>query len=543
MTGKRDGTILHGLMQDWPMTVDRFIDHAARWHGDREVAFRTDDGGIGRKAYAEVRADAARLSNALIAQGIVPGDRVASLAMNGVGHLEAWYAIAGIGAVIHTLNPRLFIDQLVYIINHAQDRLLLADGAFAPIVHELLPQCPTVEAVIYLTGKNAHADIAVPQHNLADFRAPFDSNVRWGEFDERTAAGLCYTSGTTGNPKGVLYSHRSNFLHTLISLQPDLFGISERDVILAVVPMYHANAWGMTFSGPAAGAKLVLPGAAMDGASLMELVESEGVTVSAGVPTVWMSFLDHLEKSGQRPSTLRRVFIGGAACPEHVLRRFDAIGIEPVHAWGMTETSPIGSVSRPTKKISELPFEAQIPWRMKQGRAPCGVELKLTDENGEPVPHDGESSGRLAVRGPYVASGYFGLNKEILDQDGFFDTGDIATIDPQGFMRITDRAKDIIKSGGEWISSIDLENAAVLHPSVALAAAIGIPHDKWGERPRLYVQLHPDHEPDAEALQVFLAERLARWWLPDEIRFIDRMPVSGTGKIDKKVLRSASETT
>lgn len=539
MIGTRSGTILHGLMQDWPMTVDRFIDHAARWHGDREVAFRDDDGGIGRKTYAEVHADAARLSNALIAHGVVPGDRVATLAMNGVGHLEAWYAVGGIGAVVHTLNPRLFVDQLAYIVNHAEDRLILADHAFAPILQELLPHCPTVEAVVYLTGTATRADSAVPQHDLADFRKAFGADIRWGQFDERTAAGLCYTSGTTGNPKGVLYSHRSNFLHTLISVQPDVFNISQRDVILAVVPMYHANAWGMTFSAPAVGAKLVLPGAAVDGASLLELIESEGVTVSAAVPTVWMSFLDHLEKTGRRPTTLQRVFIGGAACPEQVIRRFAAIGIEPTHAWGMTEMSPIGGVSSLTRDIAALPFDEQMPWRMKQGRSPCGVELKLTGEDGGAVPHDGESSGRLSVRGPYIASGYFGLDKNILDDDGFFDTGDIATIDPEGFMKITDRAKDIIKSGGEWISSLDLENAALLHPSVALAAAIGIPHDKWGERPRLYVQLRPGHEPDAAGLLAFMTDRLARWWLPDEIRFIDKMPVSGTGKIDKKILRAA----
>jgi fatty-acyl-CoA synthase len=538
MTTHTHGTPIPGLMQDWALTTDKFIDHAARWHGSREVAFRQEDNAIGHKPYAAVRDDAARLSNALLAHGLRPGDRVGTLATNGIRHLEAWYGITGIGAICHTLNPRLFLDQLVYIINHAADRILFAEAAFAQIVESLLPLCPTLERVIFLTGSGTRVPGTASQGDIADFIDGHPSECRWGEFEENTAAGLCYTSGTTGNPKGVLYSHRSNFLHTLTSVQPDIFNISARDAILAVVPMYHANGWCFPFSALAVGAKLVLPGGRLDGLALFELMEAERVTMTAGVPTVWLSLLDYLTKTGQRPTTLERVYVGGAACSERILRDFAALDIEVIQAWGMTELSPLAGVSSMTPSLDKLSFDEQMPWRLKQGRSPVGVELKLVDENGMLVPHNGETAGYLRIRGCAVTSGYFKSDAAILDEDGYFDTGDIATIDPEGFVQITDRAKDIIKSGGEWISSIEVENAALSHPAVELAAVIGVPHLKWGERPRLYVQVRAGEPATRADLLNHLAGRLARWWLPDEVTFLDVIPLGATGKVDKKALRA-----
>lgn len=524
-----------GLMQDWPLTTDRIVAHAARWYGESEVVWRGGDGLLRRHTYAEIRAGAARLTNALRAFGIVPGDRIATLAMNGVEHLEAWYAITGMGAVCHSLNPRLFSEQIAWIINHAEDRLIFADAAFSDLVAKILPGCPTVERVIFIDGDPEV--VASDWSTLAAFREGQSEDCAWGGFDELTAAGLCYTSGTTGDPKGVLYSHRSNFLHTLTTVQPDVFNISMRDSVLAVVPMYHANAWALTYAAPLVGAKLVLPGPRLDSESILDLMDREQVTVTAGVPTVWLSLLQYLEQTGRRPATLERVIVGGAACPETLLRGFAELDIEVVTAWGMTELSPVGGVGVMTPAVLRLPFEEQIPVRLKQGRSPCGVEIKLVGDDGKGVPHDGRSAGVLRVRGPAVASGYYRLDRPVLDEDGFFDTGDIATIDPQGFMRITDRVKDIIKSGGEWISSIDVENAATDHPAVAIAAVIAVPHERWGERPRLCVELKPNQAASADELLDFLRPKLARWWLPDEVIFFDRMPVGATGKIDKKALR------
>lgn len=525
---------IEGLMQNWPLTTDRIIDHAARWHGAREIVSRREDGTVDRRDYARVRADAARLSNALLAHGIRPGYRVATLAMNGADHLAAWYAISGIGAICHTLNPRYSHAQLRYIVNHAGDRIILADGAFAPIVAQLAAECPSLERIIFLSTPAAPLPRAI---GLDDFVAGHDSACNWGGFDEETAAGLCYTSGTTGNPKGVLYSHRSNFLHSLISIQPDMFGLSQRDTVMPVVPMYHANAWGMTFSVPYVGAKLVLPGAQLDGASLCALIKDEGVTVAAGVPTIWLGLLEHIERSGTTLPSLKRVISGGAAMPERVLRQFHELGIEALHAWGMTEMSPLGGVSSLTAELTEMPFDAQLPWRLKQGRSPGGVEMRIVGEEAGELPHDGTSMGALQLRGPTVARGYFGQDGNALTADGFFDSGDVATIDPQGFMKITDRAKDIVKSGGEWISSLDIENAAIGHSAVALAAVIGKPHPKWDERPVLFVTTKSDTTLCVEEMQTHLAAHLPKWWLPDDIHIITDMPIGSTGKIDKKRLR------
>jgi len=529
-----------GMMQDWPLTVDKILDHAKNWHGEREVVTRSVEGPIVRTNYAAIHERARRVSNALLAWGIKSGDRVATLAWNTGNHIETWYGIMGIGAVCHTLNPRLFPEQLAYIINHAEDRILFTDLTFVPLLEAVLPHCPTVERVIVMTDA-AH----MPQAKLPRAEAyetvleQSSSDVTWGGFDEQTACGLCYTSGTTGNPKGVLYSHRSNFIHTLLGMQTTVLGGTPSEVILPVVPMFHANAWGIAFAGPAAGSKLVMPGAKMDGASIYELIETEGVTFSAAVPTVWQGLFGHMVENNLKFSTLRKVLIGGSACPEALIRGFqDKFGVEVVHAWGMTETSPIGTIANLTPELKALPYDKQMAWRMKQGTPPLGVELKIKNYGGQDMPHDGKTYGRVMVKGPTVAGAYFkGEGGDILDHEGFFDTGDIASVDSHGFMQITDRAKDVIKSGGEWISSIDIENIAVGHPKVALAAVIGAAHPKWDERPVLMVKLKEGEAEDKQEHLDFLQGKIAKWWMPDDVIFVDDIPLGATGKIDKKTLR------
>ncbi len=535
-----------GLMQDWPLTVDRILDHAALRHGGREIVSRSVEGPVVRTTYAELHGRARQVSHGLQALGIVRGDRVATLAWNSARHMEVWYGVMGIGAVCHTLNPRLHPDQLCWIIQNAGDRIVLADISFAPMLLAALATRPAqVERVILLSDEAHRPTEAGPEVLMyEDWLAGRPTTEAagappWGRFEEETACGLCYTSGTTGDPKGVLYSHRSNFLHTFITLQADMMGFSALDVVLPIVPMFHANAWGIAFSAPAVGAKLVMPGPRLDGASVHELLETEGVTFSAAVPTVWQTLLQYLDSTGARLSTLKRVVIGGAACPEMLMRRFhDDYGVDVRHSWGMTETSPVGTAGTPSPAIAALPFEQQLPWRVKQGRLPLGVELKLVNEAGQAVMEDGASVGRLMVRGPTVARAYFDRSGEVLDPQGFFDTGDIATIDAGGCMQITDRAKDVIKSGGEWISSIEIENIVNGHPDVALAAVVGVPHSKWDERPLLLVQRKPGALVEAEALQAYMVGRIAKWWTPDEVAFLDEIPLGATGKVDKKVLRA-----
>jgi fatty-acyl-CoA synthase len=531
---------MQGLMQDVPLTVDKILDHANQWHGGREIVTRSIEGPMVRTTYAEVHERAKRMSNALLGLGIKPGDRVATLAWNSARHMEAWYAIMGIGAVCHTLNPRLFPEQIAWIVNHAEDRIIITDLTFVPVLEKMMATCKTVERIIILTDE-AHmpAFSSKPVHCFETLVADNDANVAWGGFDENTAAGLCYTSGTTGDPKGVLYSHRSNFLHTLVTLQRDVMGLSAMDTVLTVVPMFHANAWGLTFSCPAVGAKLVMPGAKMDGESIHELLETERVTFSAAVPTVWQMLLQHLRATKGKLTTLKRVAIGGSAVPEAILRGFhDDYGVEVVHAWGMTETSPLGTISAPNADIAALPYEQQVPFRLKQGRPPAGVELKLTDDDNKRQPHDGETFGRLKIKGPFIVREYFkGAGGKILDEEGFFDTGDVATIDQHGFMQITDRAKDVIKSGGEWISSIEIENLAVGHPKAALAAVIGVVHPKWDERPLLLVKLKDGETATREDFLQFLDGKIAKWWMPDDVVFVDDIPLGATGKIDKKLIR------
>jgi fatty-acyl-CoA synthase len=532
---------MQGLMQHWPLTVDRILDHAARWHGTREIVARSIDGPLVRTTYAQLHARASRLSGGLLALGVRRGDRIATLAWNTARHMEVWYATMGIGAVCHTLNPRMFVKELTYVINHAADRILFTDECFLPLVERVLSACPTIERVIVMNDENQapKADIA-PLTGYEQLLQEHDP-VAWGGFDEHLAAGLCYTSGTTGDPKGVLYSHRSNFVHTLLTLQKDVIGLSAQDVVLPIVPMFHANAWGLVFAAPAVGAKLVMPGARLDGAAIYELLETEGVTFSAAVPTVWQALLEHLTTTQATLTTLRRVLIGGAACPEHMIRTFhNRFGVEVLHGWGMTEMSPLGSVSAPNADIAQRPFEEQIAWRVKQGRPSVGVDMRLVDDMNRPVAHDGMSFGRLMVRGPSITRSYFGAaEQEVLDENGYFDTGDVATIDACGYMQITDRSKDVIKSGGEWISSIAIENIAVTFSKVALAAVIGMPHPKWGERPLLLVQLKPGQTMTQPEVLALLQDRIAKWWLPDEVLFVEQIPLGPTGKIDKKALRAS----
>jgi len=533
-----------GLMQDWPLTVDRILDHAASQHGHREVVTRSLEGPIVRSTWGDIHARAKRLSSALLSLGVKSGDRVATLAWNSARHIESWYAIMGIGAVCHTLNPRLFPEQLCYIINHAQDKVLFTDVTFLPVLAANRAKMPTVERVIVFGEGEVLKDCPIEDALCSEeLIATHGADAVWGRFDEQTACGLCYTSGTTGNPKGVLYSHRSNFIHALTTLQADVMGLSVRDTVLAVVPMFHANAWGLTFSCPAVGAKLVMPGQKMDGASILELLETEKVTFSAAVPTVWQMLLAHLKATGEKPTTLKKVVIGGSAVPEAILRAFhDDYGIDVIHAWGMTETSPLGTLSTPTPEVAALSFDEQMPYKLKQGRAPLGVELKLTDDAGNPVPQDGESFGRLKIRGPFIVREYFrGEGGQILDEEGFFDTGDVATIDAQHYMQITDRAKDVIKSGGEWISSIEIENLAACHPKALMAAVIGVAHPKWDERPLLLVKLKEGETATAAEFTAWLDGKIARWWMPDEILFVDDIPLGATGKIDKKLIRQRFE--
>jgi fatty-acyl-CoA synthase len=535
------GEPMQGLMQDWQLTVDKVLDHAVSAHGHREIVTRSVEGPIVRETYTDLQRRAKQFSAALIEDGARMGDRIATLAWNSARHMEAWYGAMGVGCVLHTVNPRLHPDQIAWIINDAEDTHILFDLTFVPIIQAIHAKCPTLRRYILLTDE-AHLpkDTGIP--NLTAYEtyiAEKTTDVVWGDFGENTAAGLCYTSGTTGNPKGVLYSHRSNLLHTLFGLQHDCLGISVNDVVLPIVPMFHANAWGITFSAPAVGAKLVMPGAKMDGASVYELLDSEKVTFSAAVPTVWLMLKQYLEETGKTLPYLKRVVIGGSAVPEAILRTFeDKYEVEVYHAWGMTEMSPLGSMGSTTPEIAAIGRDAVQKNKLKQGRAPFGVEYRVTSDDGAVLPRDGKTAGHLLVRGPAVAKAYFkGAGGQILDKDAWFDTGDVANVCPLGFMQITDRAKDVIKSGGEWISSIDIENFAVGHPAVANAAAIGLPHPKWDERPLLIVQLKPGASATREELLAYLDGKIAKWWMPDDVAFVEQIPLGATGKINKLQLR------
>jgi fatty-acyl-CoA synthase len=528
-----------GLMQDWPLLCHRIIDHAALNHAERAIVTRAVEGAIYSTTYAKVRNRALQLAQRLDRDGVRIGDRVATLAWNTWRHLEAWYGIMGIGAVYHTVNPRLFPDQIAWIVNHAEDRVMMADVTFVPLLEKLAAKLPTIERYILLTDAShmpqTSLENAVPYE---EWIADVDGDFAWKTFDENTAAGMCYTSGTTGNPKGVLYSHRSNVLHGLMANNPDMPGLCSRDVVMPIVPMFHANTWALNFSAPMSGASLVLPGPKLDGASIYELLDRCKVTCAAAVPTVWRMLLQHLEAIGNKLPHLKRVVVGGSACPRAMAKTFqDIYGVEVIHAWGMTEMSPLGTCCTMKPEYAALGGEARLDVQETQGHAPFLVEMTITDDAGRRLPWDGKTFGRLKVRGPAVAKAYYKDENDILDRDGFFDTGDVSTIDRHGYMRITDRAKDVIKSGGEWISSIDLENIAVAHPKVAEAAVIAVKHPKWDERPLLVVVLKNGQSASKQEILQFMQDKVASWWMPDDVVFVDEIPHTATGKIQKSKLR------
>jgi fatty-acyl-CoA synthase len=531
--------VMYGLMQDWPLLIHRIIDHAARQHGTREVVTRSVEGPIHRTNYVQILTRAMRLAERLRRDGIVRGDRVAMLAWNTWRHLESWYGVTGMGAVYLTINPRLHVEQVAWIINHAQPRILLGDLTFIPMIEAMADRLPSIERYVILTDA-AHLPTTrlKPAVVYEDWIVDTQGDQRWDAFDENTAAGMCYTSGTTGHPKGVVYSHRSNVLHSMAMCNPDALALSSCTTVLPVVPMFHANSWSIAFSAPMMGAKLVMPGAQLDGASIYELLETEKVTVSAGVPTVWFGLLHYLERTGKRLSSLKRVLIGGSACPRAMIETFENdYGVEVSHAWGMTEMSPVGTLGAIKAVIADRSGPPLFDIKQKQGFAPFTVELKITDDAGKNLPWDGKTFGHLCARGAAVAHAYYKDPTPILDEEGFFDTGDIATIDADGYIQITDRAKDVIKSGGEWISSIDLENLAVSHPSIAEAAVIGVAHSKWDERPLLVAVVKEGHEVTREDVLQFMAGKVAKWWLPDDVQFVDEIPHTATGKINKLRLR------
>ena len=529
-----------GLMQDWPLLCHRIIDHAAIYHADRPVITRSVEGPIVETNYSEIRKRALKVAQALEKDGVKLGDRVATMAWNTWRHLEAWYGILGIGAIYHTVNPRLFADQLVWIMNHAEDKVMMLDITFVPLLEKLADKLPTIKRYIVLTDK-AHMPQTTLPNAIAyeEWIGAVDGDFAWKSFDENTAAGMCYTSGTTGNPKGVLYSHRSNVLHAFMAALPDSKDLKATDVCLPVVPFFHANGWSLAFSTPMVGATFVLPGPKLDGASIYELLDKYKVTFTAAVPTVWLMLLQDLEKTGGTLPHLKKVVIGGSACPRAMTQTFqEKYGVEVIHAWGMTEMSPLGSLCTMKPEYAALQGDARLDVQMKQGHPPFGVEMKITDDAGKKLPWDGKKFGRLKVKGPAVTRHYFKAeNENILDDEGFFDTGDVATIDQHGYMQITDRAKDVIKSGGEWISSIDLENLAVGHPKVAEAAVIGIAHPKWDERPLLVIVLKKGERATKEEILGFMQGKIAKWWMPDDVAFVDEIPHTATGKIQKITLR------
>ena len=531
---------MYGLMQDRPLLIASLIDYAGRYHGTREVVTRTVEGPIHRYTYAQAERRAKRLAKALMALGIKPGDRVATLAWNTFRHFELFYGVSGVGAVLHTVNPRLFEDQIRYIVNHAEDRLVFLDTTFVELVEKLASDLPTVERFVLLCAEDDMPETtlkgAVSYESLI---AEHDDDYVWPEFDERLASSLCYTSGTTGNPKGVLYSHRSTVLHAMAAAQNSAFGLDAFDVIMPVSPMYHANGWSLPYVAPMCGAKLVLPGTRMDGASIHELIDAEKVTFTCGVPTVWNLLIAYMREHGLSVDSLKSITIGGSVVPKAMIDAFrDDYDVMVRQVWGMTETSPLGTMSTPIPALDTLGEEDRRAILEKPGRVQFGLEIRIVDADGQPVPRDGVTFGDMWVRGAWVASGYFrGEGGDVLGDDGWFPTGDVATLDEYGYMKITDRTKDVIKSGGEWISSIDIENIVSSHPRVHQAAVIGVRHAKWDERPLLIVVPTPGQDPDKRDILAHLEGRIAKWWMPDDVVLVDELPMTATGKIHKKTLR------
>jgi len=535
---------LMGQMMQMPLMIPSLITHAARHSGDVEIVSKRVEGDVHRTNWRDTELRARKLAQAFARLGCEPGDRVATLAWNGYRHVDIYYAASGSQLVCHTINPRLFPEQIAWIANDAADKVLCFDLSFLPLIEKLAPAMKTVKHFVLMTDR-AHmpAQTSIPnllsQDELTDAE---NGDYAWPEFDENTASSICYTSGTTGNPKGAVYSHRSTVLHAYASALPDSLGCSARDVILPVVPMFHVNAWGLPYAVPLVGAKLVMPGPHLDGKSLYELLEAEGVTFSAGVPTVWLGLINHVTQNKLKFSTFKRTVIGGSACPPAMMRTLqDDFDVEVIHAWGMTEMSPLGTLSKLTSRNAHLDIESQRRILEKQGRAVFGVDMAILDDDDKPLPWDGKSTGNLVVRGPWVIDSYFqGEGSPLVEVDGkhWFPTGDVASIDAGGYMQITDRSKDVIKSGGEWISSIDLENVAMAHPAVHEAAAIACRHPKWDERPLLVIVKKPQAELTREELLAFFEGRIAKWQIPDDVVFVDELPHTATGKIQKLKLRS-----
>ena len=533
---------MFGQMMEFPLLISQMLQHADKYHGDSEIVSKTVSGEIHRYTYRDAHLRTKQLANALQRMGVQKGDRVGTLAWNTFRHFEAYFGIAGIGAVSHTVNPRLFPEQILYIINHAEDRFLFVDETFVPLIEQLETELKTVEKVVIMTD-NDQFDTTLSNWIAYETLISAENNeFDWPIFDERSASSLCYTSGTTGNPKGVLYAHRSTVLHAYTVCMPDGLAISARDVVMPVVPMFHVNAWGLPYICSMTGAKIVFPGPFMDGKSLTQLIHEEDVTFSAGVPTIWAGVDAHLKETNQKISSVKRIIIGGSAVPQSMIRNYQTeYDVEVIQGWGMTELSPLGTINTFKKKHLDLDEESQYALRTTQGRVLFGIDMKIVDPDGKELPWDGEAFGDLLIRGPNVLTNYFGHDDDLLildeEERGWFMTGDVATIDPDGYMQITDRSKDVIKSGGEWISSIELENTAVAHPDVIEAAVIAIPHPKWDERPLLVIVKKPSSELTKEALLKFFDGKVAKWWIPDDVAFVDEIPHTATGKILKTKLR------
>ena len=527
-----------GLMMKTPLLLSSILTHAAQSFPDVEIVSRIPDRPDHVTNYAGLLGRSSQLANALNSLGVKPGDRIATLAWNGYRHLELYYGISGMGAVCHTVNPRLFVEQIVYIINHAEDRMVFFDLTFVDLVKTLMPKCPTVERWIYLgEAPNAKATDADEFPSYEDLLAGRSDAYEWPQLEENTACGLCYTSGTTGNPKGVLYTHRSAVLHSFAAALPDACRISLNDTVAFISPMFHAMSWGMPYCAPAMGSRLVMPGQKVDGESLHRLFEENGVTFANGVPTVWLGYVQYLQSAGVKPSTLNRALIGGTACPRSLMEALeDDYGVEVLHVWGMTETSPVATISKALPKHKALPKNERFDRKVKQGRAVFGVEIGIRDGDNNELPHDGKAFGDLVIRGPWIARAYYKM-PESEREDGWFFTGDVATIDDEGYMQITDRSKDVIKSGGEWISSIELENLAMAHPDVIEAAVIGIKHPKWDERPLVVAVRRKGSQLTANDLLAFYEGKIAKWWMPDDVLFVDDLPHGATGKLLKTKLR------
>nr|WP_260484432.1 long-chain fatty acid--CoA ligase [Sphingomicrobium flavum] len=519
-------------MQDWPLNVMRLVDHAEREHGQNEVVSAWADGSTTRTNWGTIVAKARQTAQALEAAGVKPGDRVATLAMNHDRHLTSWYGAIGMGGVIHTINPRLFPEQLAYIGNHAEDKILFYDAMMAPLVEALKQHWTTIEKyIVYDPPEGWEGD-----QSFEDWIGGHDGDYQWVDADERDPVGLCYTSGTTGNPKGVIYEHRSMVIHALAGIQPDCFNLSERSVALPIVPMFHANAWGMPFAAPMTGCKMVLS-ADYSAPRMVKLFREEKVTHSAGVPTIWVDMIAHIEKTGEDLGPLQNVTIGGSAAPRAMIKWFRARDIQVGHAWGMTELSPLGTIGGKPAEWDAMSDEEQVDYTARQGRVPFGIEMRIIGDDGQELPRDGKSSGNLEVRGAWVVDRYFKADAPATDKDGWFDTGDVACLHPDGSMQITDRSKDVIKSGGEWISSIELENAAIGIDGVHEAACIGIFHPKWDERPLLVCVREDGSQVSADDIIAGLKGQVAKWWIPDAVEFVDELPHTATGKLSKKTLR------